>query len=45
MSDDINYKINVVVAGVLGRHDEVDAVRPVADLVFDPLQVDLELFG
>ncbi len=35
----------VLVAGVLRRNDQVDAVRAVTDLVLDPLQVDLELFG
>ncbi len=35
----------VAVAGVLRRDDEVDAVRPTADLVLDPVEVDLELFG
>ncbi len=34
-----------LVAGVLGRHDQVDAVRPVADLRLDPGEVDLQLLG
>ena len=33
----------VVGAGVLGGHDQVDAVRAVADLGLDPVEVDLEL--
>ena len=31
-------------AGVLGGHDDVDAVRPAADLLLDPGEIDLELF-
>jgi hypothetical protein len=34
-----------LVTGVLRRHDQVDAVRAVAEFVLDPLQVDLELLG
>ena len=30
-------------ADVLGRHDDVDTVRAVADMVVDPVQLDLEL--
>ena len=33
----------LVGAGVLRWHDEVDAVRKIANLFFDPIEVDLEL--
>ena len=33
----------LVGAGVLGGHDQVDAVRAIADLGLDPVEVDLEL--
>ena len=32
-------------ADVVGRHDEVDAVRLAVDVVVDPVQLDLELLG
>ena len=32
-----------LVAGVLGGHDQIDAVRAVADLLLDPGEVDLQL--
>ncbi len=35
----------VLVARVLGRNDQIDAVGAVADLRFDPGEVDLELLG
>ena len=45
LADVVDRVAAVLVAGVLGRHDEVDAVGPVADLVLDPGEVDLELLG
>jgi hypothetical protein len=44
--DDVVERVAAArVAGVAGGDDEVDAVGPVADLVLDPAQVDLELLG
>ena len=44
-TDVVELVAAVLVTRVLRRDDEVDAVGSVADLVLDPLEVDLELFG
>ncbi len=44
-SDVVERIAATLVAGVLGGHDQVDAVGTLADLVLDPRQVDLELLG
>ena len=41
--DVVERELAGVGSGVLGRHDQVDSVGAVADLVLDPVEVDLEL--
>ena len=42
--DVVECVATVSIAGVFGRHDQVDAVRLSAHFVLDPFEVDLELF-
>ncbi len=41
--DVVERELRGIGAGVLGRHDQIDSVGAVADLLLDPVEVDLEL--